>query len=251
MLRRVESFINLNTFLKSLMRVAILFSGGKDSHYALQYALEKGWDVEYLLSVKPTRTDCYLFHYATVENTKEVAQILGIKHILETCSVADPKLEADIVKKIVEKNPVEAVILGGTGLQVTQIKSIQDALLPLGVETFASHAGLDHKNIFLDMIEQGYKIMITQIAAEGLSEKWLGRIIDENNIQELFNLSEKYGFHNGGDGGHFDTLVLDSPLMDQGLEVGIITKKVEGSFVGHVEISNLKAINKKHLNNFY
>jgi len=233
------------------MKVAILFSGGKDSHYALQYALEKGWDIDYLLSIKPTRTDCYLFHYATVEHTKEIAQILGIRHILETCSVADPKLEAEIVKNVVEKNQVDAVILGGTGLQVTQIKSIQDALLPFGVETFASHAGLDHGDIFLDMIEKGYKIMVTQIAAEGLDEKWLGRIIDENNIQELFNLSEKYGFHNGGDGGHFDTLVLDSPLMDQGLEAGKITKKTEGKYVGHIEISDLKAVNKKHLNAFY
>jgi len=233
------------------MKVAILFSGGKDSHYALQYALEKGWDVEYLLSIKPTRTDCYLFHYATVEHTKEIAQILGIKHILETCSVADPKLEAEIVKKVVEKNPVDAVILGGTGLQVTQIKSIQNALLPIGIETFASHTGLDHGSIFLDMIEKGYKIMVTQIAAEGLNEKWLGRIINENNINELFALSGKYGFHNGGDGGHFDTLVLDSPLMDQSLEIGKITKKTEGSCVGHVEINDLHLVNKKPLNNFY
>ncbi len=232
------------------MKVAILFSGGKDSHYALQYALEKGWDVEYLLSVKPTRTDCYLFHYATVENTKELAQILGIKHILVPCSVADPKQEAEIVKNVVEKDKVDAVILGGTGLQITQIKSIQDALLPIGIETFASHAGLDHGEIFVDMIDQGYKIMVTQIAAEGLSEEWLGRIIDESNIKELFALSKKYGFHNGGDGGHFDTLVLDSPLMDQKLEIEQATKFIEASCIGHLKIDKLRIVNKKPLSKF-
>ncbi|MEK6934976.1 MAG: diphthine--ammonia ligase, partial [Nanoarchaeota archaeon] len=215
------------------MKVGVLYSGGKDSNYALQYALEKGWDIEYLLSVKPTRTDCYLFHFATVEHTKELAQILGIKHILKNCSVADPKKEAEIVKEVVQENPVDAIILGGTGLQVTQIKSIQDALLPLGTETFAAHAGLEHSDIFKQMIEQGYKVMITQIAAEGLTEEWLGKVIDEINIHELFKLSKKYGFHNGGDGSAFETLILDSPLMDQKLVVEKATRYMESPCVGY------------------
>ena len=93
------------------MDVAILYSGGKDSNYALASALEKGWNVKYLLSVKPTRTDCYLFHFATVEHTKIQAEILGIPHILVNCSIANPKKEAEIVKKVVEKNPVDVEAL--------------------------------------------------------------------------------------------------------------------------------------------
>src|SRR4030042_5735411 len=104
------------------MKVAILFSGGKDSTYAVEYALSRGWDIQYLLSVKPTRKDCYLFHYATVEHTPKQAQILGLKQIMVKCNVANPKKEAQIVKEVVEKNKVDALILGGVGLQVTQLK---------------------------------------------------------------------------------------------------------------------------------
>ena len=57
------------------MDVAIMYSGGKDSTYAIEYALDKGYNIKYLLSVKPNRTDCYLFHFATVEHTKELADI--------------------------------------------------------------------------------------------------------------------------------------------------------------------------------
>ena len=85
------------------MKVAIMYSGGKDSTFAIDHALEKGWDIKYLISIKPTRTDCYLFHYATVEHTKELAKILEIPHILEKCKIADPEKEAQIVRKIVEK----------------------------------------------------------------------------------------------------------------------------------------------------
>ena len=61
------------------MDVAILYSGGKDSTYAIEYALEKKWNIKYLLSVKPNRTDCYLFHFATVELTRNISEFLGIR----------------------------------------------------------------------------------------------------------------------------------------------------------------------------
>ena len=97
-----------------------------------------------MVSVKPNRTDCYLFHYATVEHTKDLAKILGMKHILIGCDVADPRREANIIREVVEKNRVDGVVLGGVGLQVTQIKSIQDALLPLGVDIVITDDGLQH-----------------------------------------------------------------------------------------------------------
>ena len=110
------------------MNIAILFSGGKDSINAVKLAKQKGWNIKYLLSVKPNRTDCDLFHFATVEHTKEIAKILGYNHILVDCDVADPQKEAEIVKNIIAKNPVDAVVLGGIGLQETQLKVIRDNL---------------------------------------------------------------------------------------------------------------------------
>lgn len=216
------------------MRVAVLYSGGKDSTYAVAHALEKGWDIAYLLSVKPSRTDCYLFHYASVEHTPLQAQMLQLPHIIVQCNIANPKLEARIVRKVVEKKPVDAVILGGTGLQVTQIKSIQNALLPLGVETFASHAGYDHEEILKDMLNKGYRIMITQFAAEGLHESWLGIILDKQSFSELKHLSQLYGFHIGGDGSAFDTFVLDCPLFKKRIEFQSFKKYHDGEFSGYL-----------------
>ena len=111
------------------MDIAILYSGGKDSTFAIQNAIDKGWNIKYLVSVKPTRKDCFLFHFATVEQTKELAKMLGIPHFYVKCKVADPVKEASIVQKVVEKcqkkMKIDAVVLGGTGLQETQLKSIQ------------------------------------------------------------------------------------------------------------------------------
>ena len=225
------------------MDVAILYSGGKDSTFAIQHAVQKGWNIRYLISVKPTRKDCYLFHYATVEHTKELSRQLGIKHIYVGCSVADPVLEADIVKNVVEEQqkiaPVNAVVLGGTGLQETQLKSIQKALLPLRIDVFAAHAGEEHDLVMEQMLNNGYEIIITQVASDGLG-KWLGKKLSKKTFEEFKKDSAKYGFHVGGEGGYYDTLVVNAPFFSERLVVENCRITMEDEFCGHVDITQYK-----------
>jgi diphthine-ammonia ligase len=226
-----------------------MFSGGKDSNYAVKYALDKGWTIKYLLSVKPTRTDCYLFHFATVEHTKLQAEALGLRHHLLTCSVADPKKEAEIVRQFVVSNEkVDAVILGGTGLQATQIRSIQEALRPHKVEVFAAHSGEDHIELFEQMIKGGFKIMMTQYAAEGITLDWLGRVIDEKAYQELKKLSETYGFHLPAEGGNWDSFVIDGPTFKKRLIIEESEKVQEAKHSGYLVAKKIKLIGKNVVN---
>ncbi len=226
------------------MKVGILFSGGKDSCLAIETARNKGWEIAYLLSVKPTRRDCYLFHYATVELTKELANILGIPHIYTTCSEADVKKEAQIVYDIVKKNPVDAILLGGIGLQETQIKAIRDILFPLGVEVFATHTGLNHEDILRDMVMRGYEILITEVAADGLDKEWLGKKIDIRTLPDLKKASEKFGFHIGFEGGHANTLVLGGPIFNKSIKVLENEKIMDGEFSGFLKINKYIVMEK-------
>ena len=220
------------------MKVAVMLSGGKDSTFAIESCLEKGWEIEYLLSVKPTRKDCFLFHFATVEHTPKIAEILGLKHILTTCDVADPKLEAEIIKNIVAKNPVDAVVLGGTGLQETQIRSLQEAMRTIGIEVFAAHDGLDHDKVMKEMLDRGYEITITQVASDGLM-KWLGTTLTKENLKDLLKDSIKYGFHCGGEGGYYDSFVSFAPIYgNKRIQLENAQKVVDDAYCGHMVFTN-------------
>jgi uncharacterized protein (TIGR00290 family) len=225
------------------MKIAILFSGGKDSTFAIDWALKQGHEIAYLLSVKPSRKDCFLFHYATVEHTVHLAKQFGLKHILVPCDVADPKAEAQIVKNVVEKNLVDAVLLGGTGLQETQLKSIQNALFPLKVDAFASHSGEEHDLVMEEMLNNGYEIMITQIASDGLKD-WLGKKITKENFSQLKRDSVRYGFHIGFEGGYADTLVTDCPMFSKRLVIEDMSIIFEDAYCGHVVINRCKMEDK-------
>ena len=232
------------------MDVAILYSGGKDSTYAIEHAMLKEWNIKYLVSVKPSRKDCFLFHYATVEHTKEFAKMLQIPHFYLKCRHAHPLKEAGIVKRLVEKNQkelkIDAVVLGGTGLQETQLKSIQNALKPLKVDVFASHAGEDHDLVMQSMLDSGYEILITQIASDGLKE-WLGKKITKENFAQLKKDSVRYGFHIGFEGGYADTLVTDCPLFSKRMEIEDMSILFEDDYCGHVVINKYRMESKEVL----
>ena len=225
------------------MNVAILYSGGKDSTYAIEYCQNRNWNIKYLISIKPNRTDCYLYHFATVELTKELAKILGYKHFYLNCEVADPEKEALIVKNLVKDNKVDALVLGGVGLQETQLRSLQKALMPLCVEVFASHAGEDPEKVFRKILEKGYKILITQVATDG-GKKWLGKEISSSNFEEFKKDSINYGFHILFEGGYMDSLVIDGPIFNKRLEIISSETVFESEYNGYLKINNYKLIKK-------
>lgn len=227
------------------MEVAILYSGGKDSTFAIHEAKKNGWNIKYLLSVKPSTTECFLFHFATVENTPVLAGLLGIPHKLIQCNVIGAKEEAVVVRDAVLSMPkVDALILGGTGLQLTQIKSLQDALLPHNIEVFAAHAGLDHDKVMREMLSAGNRFIIAQIASDGLDESWLGRELTPDVMSELFSRSQKFGFHCGGEGGYYDTFTVDSPLFSSAVKILASHRVMESKISGHLVIDALELSKK-------
>jgi diphthamide synthase (EF-2-diphthine--ammonia ligase) len=44
------------------MKVAALFSGGKDSVFSIYIAQQYGWDIPYLITMIPKKTDSWMFH---------------------------------------------------------------------------------------------------------------------------------------------------------------------------------------------
>lgn len=230
--------------MKDINNIAILYSGGKDSTFALDYAMQRKWDIKYLLSIKPSRTDCYLFHFATVELTRDIAKILGIRHIYEECNIANPEKEAEMIKGIVERNgKIDALILGGVGLQKTQLAALQKALLPLNIEVFAPHDGYDHEDLFKEMLDKGYRVLITQVATDG-GKRWLGREITKENFEEFKRDSIMYGYHIGMEGGYMDTLVIDAPIFNKKIEIIDSERVFESEYSGHLVINKYKIADK-------
>ena len=62
------------------MRLGVLFSGGKDSCYALELASEEH-EISCLITVNSDNKDSYMFHTPAIEWTKFQAESIGIPHL--------------------------------------------------------------------------------------------------------------------------------------------------------------------------
>ena len=216
-----------------------LFSGGKDSSWALYQALESGLSVERLLTVHPAG-DSYMYHVPETRLAQLAAESIGIPLI----EVEPDDFHAETARDSGEQGdrelaPMEARLTAladgtddseherlpdGTRLagvtagaveseyQTSRIRGMCDRL---GIDLFAPLWEEDPVALAESMLDAGFEITILQVAAAGLDESWLGRQLDRDALAELIELREEYGVHPLGEGGEFETFVTDGPHMDR------------------------------------
>ena len=84
------------------MRLAVLFSGGKDSTFTVYKALKEGHEVKYLISLISENPASYMFHYPNISLTKVQAELMGIPIITKQTKGEKEKELEDIKSAILE-----------------------------------------------------------------------------------------------------------------------------------------------------
>lgn len=204
-----------------------LFSGGKDSSFALYEALERDLPVERLVTVHP-KGDSYMYHVPATDLAALAAESIGIELVDVHPDDFDAKSATDASEQgDAEIEPLEAALadldetLGLAGLTVGAVESeFQNSRVGamadrLGIDVFAPLWQRDPRELGDAMLDAGFEIRIIRVAAGGLDESWLGRTLDAAALDELERLGDSYGVHLLGEGGEFETLVTDGPHMDR------------------------------------
>ncbi len=227
-----------------------LFSGGKDSSWALYRALEEGLDVGRLLTVHP-EGDSYMYHVPATRLAELAAESIGIELIevepedFGADDVPDSGAQGDA-----ELEPMEAAlseldfelagVTAGAVESEFQTSRIEGMCERLGCELFAPLWQEEPRALAEAMLDAGFEIKIIRVAAYGLDESWLGRTLDTEALDELEALNEEYGVHILGEGGEFETLVTDGPHMSRPIELEYDTEwdgtrgslQIEGAELG-------------------
>ena len=86
------------------MKLASLFSGGKDSTYSIYKAMQLGHHVECLVTVFPKSSDSKLLHFPTVELTKLQAETMKISHIISELNSDEIDDEMNTLKTLLKKS---------------------------------------------------------------------------------------------------------------------------------------------------
>lgn len=216
------------------MKVAVLFSGGKDSNFALYWALNQGFDVKHLVNILPQREDSFMFHKPCVKYTKLQAKSIGVPLTQKKVSGVKED-EVGELEKILSKLKVDGIVSGAVAseYQKTRIDSVCERL---SLRAFAPLWGKNQEQLVGDIINAGFAVMMVGIAAEGLTEKWLGKILTLDDLAELKELKKKYGINFSGEGGEYETFVLNGPMYKKRIVVKKSEKKMSSQNSGALEI---------------
>lgn len=199
------------------MRVAVLATGGKDSALALHRVLSEGYEVKCLVSMIPLRENSWMFHYPNIRLMDLFAEAVDIQ-LIKTETAGIKEREVEDLKRVIGKLDVKGIVSGAiaSNYQKTRIEKICKQLKLKCITPLWQENPLKILNEILNL---KFEAIITGVSAYGFSKEWLGRKIDEDTIKALIELNRQYGVSLVGEGGEYETLVLNAQFFKKRIRV--------------------------------
>ncbi len=229
------------------LRLGGLFSSGKDSTYAIYVMKKMNYDIKCLITIKSKNPHSYMFHTPNIDLVDLQSEALDIPLIkFETEGKKEEELK-DLRKAIEQaksKFSLDGIITGAlfSTYQRNRIERICDNL---GLKVFSPLWHKDQEEEMREIVKEKFEIIFSSIAAYGLDKTWLNKIITDKEIDELIKKKDKIGVNIAGEGGEFESLVLDCPLFKK--KIKIIKSKIimEDENTGNLIVEKAKLIEKK------
>jgi diphthine-ammonia ligase len=223
------------------MRVAALVTGGKDSALALYRALKLGYEVEVLVTMIPQREDSWMFHFPNIHLADLFAEAVEISLVkAETVGIKETELKD--LKNLLATLDIQGVV-SGTISSRYQKKRIDKICQELNLESIAPLWQEDSMRLLKEIINQNFEVIIVGVYAYGFDENWLGRKIDSTTIKNLAELNDKHQISLVGEGGEYETLVLDAPFFKKRIQV-LQTERTWENHSGYLLVKEAKLVDK-------
>lgn len=223
------------------MQLIALFSGGKDSVFAILKAKQKEHEIKYLATIHSKNPDSYMYHTPNIGLTFMQSRAMNIQLVSKE-SLGIKEEEIKDLKILLGNLDVDGVVCGAIASKY-QKKRVEDVCKELKLKLISPLWNKNPEKLLREMLKEGFEIIITAVAAEGFDENWLGRKIDEECLKDLIELNKKFGVNIVGEGGEMETFVLDCPLFDKKIEI-TKAEKVWKDNNGIYEIKDAKFVEK-------
>lgn len=220
------------------MKLASLYSGGKDSNFAIYKAKKQGHDVVCLLTIIPKSEESHLLHFPTINWTKLQSKSIQIPQLTINSKSNETQDELDSLEIILqtakERFHIEGLIHGGIQSQFQKNK-FDSICKKMNLITLSPLWNGDPEKHMYDLLDSNFDFIITSVSSDGLNDEWLGKNISKLEIPILKDLSHKFGFNLNFEGGEAETFVVDCPLFSYPIIINS-AKKIWDGYRGRFEI---------------
>ena len=208
-------------FLSNL-KIASLFSGGKDSTYSMYLAKKQGYDVTCLLSIYPKSQESHLLHYPNLKWTSLQSKSMDIPQLIVNSNSDETDKELDSLKKILimakTEYAIEGVVHGGIKSKFQKDK-FEKICKDLDLTVLSPLWGSEPEKYMKDLLDANFQFILTSVTTDGLDDSWLGRPLGYEDLDELKILAKKFHFNLNFEGGEAESFVVNCPLFSYPIEI--------------------------------
>ena len=204
------------------MKLAALFSGGKDSTYSIYKVKQMGHDVRCLITLFPKSANSHMLHFPNIKLTKLQSETLKIPQITSTLKSDESSEEMNALRTLLERAKldfqIDGLVHGGISSEF-QKKSFKKICEENNLNIITPLWGINPREYMDSLLDSNFKFILTSVSSDGLDETWLGKIISTDDVSLLSNLSNKYGFNLNFEGGEAETFVTDCPIYSHPIKI--------------------------------
>jgi diphthine-ammonia ligase len=178
-------------------------------------------EVACLITVVPSNPESFLFHTPNIHLTALQAQAAGLRLVSVASAGVEEEEVADLSRAVsiaVKEHDIEGVVTGAIH-SVYQATRVQRVCHDLGLWCFNPLWQRDEEEHLSEVVSSGFRFLVSAVAAAPLGEAWLGREVDRPTLAELAALARRHRMNPAGEGGEYETLVLDAPFFRRRIEI--------------------------------
>ena len=198
----------------------MLFSGGKDSVFALSRAMEKN-EVACLITMVSENVDSYMFHTPNISRTAYQAEALGLP-LLSWPTIGEKEEELQDLTAAVaaakDQYGIDGLVTGAIE-SVYQAARVQRIARDLDLWCFNPLWQANQVDYLRLLLLRGFRVIITGVFAYPFDASWLGAELTEDLIVRLAELQRRYSISPSGEGGELETFVVDGPIFKKKIEI--------------------------------
>ncbi|MBR9690719.1 diphthine--ammonia ligase [Candidatus Woesearchaeota archaeon] len=236
----------LNQFIPK-KKLGALVSGGKDSLYSMYMMQKKGYDIACIITLKSKNPDSYMLHTPNIDLVKLQSKAMKIPLVEGITKGEKEKELKDIkntIKKAKEKYDIQGVTTGALYSKY-QKDRIEKICKELDLEVFSPLWHMDQETEMRSLLKEGFEIIFSSVAAYGLDKSWLGKKITQKNVDKLVKINKEIGINIAGEGGEFESLVLDCPLFKEKLKIADFEIIEEDKHTAKMVVKNAVLVKKR------
>jgi len=177
------------------MKLASLFSGGKDSTYSIYLAKKDGHEINCLLTVFPRSAESHLLHHPNLKWTKLQSKSMGVPQEVIESDSDNTDNELELMKKLLviarKDYSIEGVVHGGIKSKFQKDK-FENLCKDLGLKPLSPLWESEPEKYMQNLLDSNFEFILTSVSSDGLDNSWLGRKIGLNDLERLKTLAKNF-----------------------------------------------------------